>query len=223
VTTNAVKLAPSILAADFSRLGDQVAEAERAGADRIHVDVMDGHFVPNLSMGAPIIRSLRRTTRLSLEAHLMILNPDLFVDEFAQAGTDSFLVHWEGNNDLLRTVQRIQALGKAVGVAINPATSTDVLEEIMPELDQVLVMTVSPGFGHQQFLHTTLPKIRRAREMIDRIKPGCGLEVDGGIDATTAPLAVAAGADVLVAGSAIFNDGEGVTAAMQRLRATTER
>jgi ribulose-phosphate 3-epimerase len=221
VTTDAVKLAPSILAADFARLGDQVAEADRSGADRIHVDVMDGHFVPNLSMGPPIIASLRRVTRLPLEAHLMISNPDVFVDEFVQAGTDSFLVHWEGNNDLSRTVQCIKALGKTVGVAVNPATSAAVLEEIIQDLDQVLVMTVNPGFGHQHFLHTTLPKIARARQLIDRIKPNCSLEVDGGIDATTAPLAVAAGADVLVAGSAIFNDSESVTAAMQRLRAAT--
>ena len=221
MTTDAVKLAPSILAADFARLGDQVAEADRSGADRIHVDVMDGHFVPNLSMGPPIIASLRRVTRLPLEAHLMISNPDVFVDEFVQAGTDSFLVHWEGNNDLSRTVRRIKALGKTVGVAVNPATSAAVLEEIIQDLDQVLVMTVNPGFGHQHFLHTTLPKIARARQLIDRIKPNCSLEVDGGIDATTAPLAVAAGADVLVAGSAIFNDSESVTAAMQRLRAAT--
>ena len=217
--TDAVKLAPSILAADFARLGDQVAEAERAGADRIHVDVMDGHFVPNISMGAPIIRSLRKATRLPLEAHLMISDPDFFVDEFAQAGTDSFLVHWEGNNDLSRTVQRIKALGKRVGVAINPATPATVLEEIMQDLDQVLIMTVNPGFGHQHFLHATLPKIGRARQMIDRIKSGCDLEVDGGVDVATAPLAVAAGANVLVAGSAIFNDSEGVTSAMERLRA----
>jgi ribulose-phosphate 3-epimerase len=220
--TGAVKLAPSILAADFTRLGDQVAEAERAGADRIHVDVMDGHFVPNISMGEPIISSLRKATRLPLEAHLMISDPDFFVEEFAQAGADSFMVHWEGNNDLARTVQRIKALGKRVGVAINPATPAAVLEEIIHELDQVLVMTVSPGFGHQHFLHATLPKIGRARQMIDRIKPGCELEVDGGVDATTAPLAVAAGANVLVAGSAIFNDGEGVTVAMKRLRAAAQ-
>ena len=221
MTTDAVKLAPSILAADFARLGDQVAEADRCGADRIHVDVMDGHFVPNLSMGPPIIASLRRVTRLPLEAHLMISNPDVFVDEFVQAGTDLFLVHWEGNNDLSRTVQRIKALGKTVGVAVNPATPAAVLEEIIQDLDQVLVMTVNPGFGHQHFLHTTLPKIARVRQLIDRIKPNFSLEVDGGIDATTAPLAVAAGADVLVAGSAIFNDSESVSAAMQRLRAAT--
>ena len=219
MTTDAIKLAPSILAADFAHLGDQVAEAERAGADRIHVDVMDGHFVPNISMGAPIIRSLRKATRLPLEAHLMISDPDFFVDEFAQAGTDSFLVHWEGNRDLSRTVQRIKALGKRVGVAINPATSASVLEEILQDLDQVLVMTVNPGSGHQHFLHTTLPKITRARQMIDRIISGsCDLEVDGGVDAATAPLAVAAGANVLVAGSAIFNDSERVTTAMERLR-----
>ena len=199
-----------------------MAEAERAGADRIHVDVMDGHFVPNISMGAPIISSLRKATLLPLEAHLMISDPDFFVEEFAQAGTDSFMVHWEGNNDLARTVQRIKALGKRVGVAINPATPAAVLEEIIQELDQVLVMTVSPGFGHQHFLHTTLPKIGRARRMIDRIKPGCDLEVDGGVDVATAPLAVAAGANVLVAGSAIFNDGEGVADAMKRLRAAAQ-
>ena len=220
--TGAVKLAPSILAADFARLGDQVAEAERAGADRIHVDVMDGHFVPNISMGTPIISSLRKVTRLPLEAHLMISDPDFFVEEFAQAGTDSFMVHWEGNNDLSRTVQRIKALGKRVGVAINPATPAEVLEEIMQDIDQVLVMTVNPGFGHQHFLRTTLPKIGRARRMIDRIKPGCDLEVDGGVDVATAPLAVAAGANVLVAGSAIFNDGEDVADAMKRLRAAAQ-
>ena len=219
MSNDAIKIAPSILAADFARLGEQVAEAERAGADRIHVDVMDGHFVPNLSMGAPIIRSLRRVTRLPLEVHLMVENPGIFIDELADAGTDIFLVHWEGSNDLSRTVQRIKALKKRAGVAINPATLAAVLEEIMPDLDQMLVMTVSPGSGHQRFLPATLPKIKRAREMIDRIKPECGLEVDGGIDAETAPLAVEAGADVLVAGTAIFAGGDSISAAFQRLRA----
>ena len=217
-----IELAPSILSADFARLGAQVIAAAEGGASLIHVDIMDGHFVPNISMGAPIISSLRKATRLPLEAHMMILDPDFFVEEFAQAGTDSFMVHWEGNNDLARTVQRIKALGKRVGVAINPATPAAMLEEILQDLDQVLVMTVSPGFGHQHFLHATLPKIGRARQMIDRIKPGCDLEVDGGVDVATAPLAVAAGANVLVAGSAIFNDGEGITSAMKRLRAAAQ-
>ena len=219
----AVKLAPSILAADFARLGEQVAEAEQAGADRIHVDVMDGHFVPNISMSPVIVQSLRPVTRLPLETHLMISDPDLYLDEFAEAGSDSLLVHWEGNNNLHRTVQRIKALGKRVGVVINPATPAAVLEEILQDVDQVLVMTVNPGFGHQHFIHTTLPKIRRVRQMIEQIKPGCDLEVDGGIDATTAPLTVDAGANVLVAGSAIFGDNEGVTAAMKRLRAAVGR
>jgi ribulose-phosphate 3-epimerase len=215
---NKVRLAPSILAADFARLGEQVAQAGEAGADRIHVDVMDGHFVPNLSMGAPIVRSLRSVTQLPLEVHLMIDNPDIFLDEFSEAGADSLLVHWEGNNNLSRTVLGIKALGKRVGVAINPASPAAVLEEILPEVDQVLVMTVNPGFGHQHFLTTTLPKIRRVRQMIDRINPECDLEVDGGIDAATATLAIDAGANVLVAGSAIFDDPEGVAAAMKRLR-----
>ena len=213
-----VKLAPSILAADFARLGDQVVEAERAGADRIHVDVMDGHFVPNLSMGAVIVQSLRRVTHLPLEIHLMISDPDFFLDEFVAAGSDSFLVHWEGNNNLHRTVQRIRALGKRVAVAINPATPGGVVEEIVQDLDQVLVMTVDPGFGHQQFIRTTLPKIARVRELVERCKPGCEVEVDGGIDATTAPLVVRAGATVLVAGSSIFGDRDGVAAGMKRLR-----
>ena len=216
----AVKLAPSILAADFARLGEQVAQAEQAGADRIHVDVMDGHFVPNLSMGAPIVASLRRVTRLPLEIHLMISNPDLFLDEFVEAGSDSFLVHWEANANLHRTVQRIKALGKRAGVAINPATPAAALEEILQDVDQVLVMTVNPGFGHQHFLPTTLPKVRRVRQMIEQARLGCEVEVDGGIDPETAPLTVAAGANVLVAGTAIFDGGEGVATAMNRLWAS---
>ena len=213
-----VKLAPSILAADFARLGEQVAEAEKAGADRIHVDVMDGHFVPNISMGAPIVKSLRRVTKLPLETHLMISAPDLFLEEFVEAGSDSFLVHWEANNNLHRTVRRIKELGKGAGVVINPATPALVLEEILAELDLVVVMTVNPGFGHQHFLHSTLPKIGRLRQMIEHLNHRCQIEVDGGVDETTAPLARAAGAEVFVAGSSIFGDSAGVAASMNRLR-----
>jgi ribulose-phosphate 3-epimerase len=180
---------------------------------------MDGHFVPNITIGPVVVRSLRPVTRLPLETHLMISDPDKYLEPFAEAGSDAFLVHWEGNNNLHRTVQRARALGKRVGVVINPATPAEVLEEILPDVDQVLVMTVNPGFGHQHFIATTLPKIRRVRGMIGRIKPGCDLEVDGGIDATSAPLVVAAGANVLVAGSAVFGTADGVAAAMKRLLA----
>lgn len=215
---NVIKLAPSILAADFARLGEQVAEAEHAGADRIHVDVMDGHFVPNIAIGAPIVQSLRRVTRLPMETHLMITDPDFFLDEFAEAGSTSFLVHWEGNNNLHRTVQRIKALGKRAGVAINPATSAAVLKEILPDLDQMLVMTVNPGFGHQHFLESTLAKIGRIAQMIEQIKPECELGVDGGIDEETAPLVVDAGANVLVAGTSVFGTNKSIAASMESLR-----
>jgi ribulose-phosphate 3-epimerase len=216
----AIKLAPSILAADFTRLGEQVAQAEKAGADRIHVDVMDGHFVPNLSMGPPVVQSLRKVTRLPLETHLMVNDPDLFLDEFVRAGSDSFLVHWEGNLNLHRTLQRIKTLGKRAGVVINPATPASILEAILIDVDLVLLMTVNPGFGSQHFIPTMLPKIRRVRQLIDQIKPACELELDGGIDATTAPQGVAAGANVLVAGTSIFGEGPDVAGAMKRLAAS---
>lgn len=215
----AIKLAPSILAADFARLGEQVREAEAAGADRIHVDVMDGHFVPNITMGPLVVKALRPVTRLPLEVHLMIENPDRYLDAFAQAGADTLQVHVEGAIHLHRTVQHIKHLGKRAGVVLNPATTAAVLTEILADVDMVLVMTVNPGFGGQEFIHNTLAKIKRVRQMIDQMKPGVDLEVDGGIDDKTAPLAVQAGARVLVAGSAIFHAADGVTAAMARLKA----
>ena len=166
---------------------------------------------------------LRRVTRLPLEIHLMIWDPDFFLDEFVEAWLGLFLVHWEGNANLHRTIQRIKALGKRAGVVINPATPAALLEEILQDVEQAVIMTVNPGFGHQPFIPTTLPKIRRVRQMIEQIESGCDVEVDGGIDAETAPLAVAAGANVLVAGTAIFGESEGVAAAMDRLRASIKQ
>jgi ribulose-phosphate 3-epimerase len=213
-----IHLAPSILAADFARLGEQVKEAEAAGANRIHVDVMDGHFVPNISIGVPIVKSLRPITKLPLETHLMIENPDDYLEAFAKAGANSLIVHWEGNANLHRTVFEIRRLGLKAGVAINPATPSNVLSEILPDLSLVLVMTVNPGFGGQSFIESTLSKIRQVRRMIDEAKLTCELEIDGGVDEQTAPLGIAAGANVLVAGSAIFQAADGIAAAMDRLR-----
>lgn len=220
MTHATIKLAPSILAADFARLGAQVQEADQAGADRIHVDVMDGHFVPNISMGPLVVKAIRPLTKLPLEVHLMISEPDRYLEDFARAGADSLLVHYEGDFHLHRTIHAIKDLGKKAGVVINPATSSVVIEEILSDVDLVLVMTVNPGFGGQKFIHNTLGKIGRVRQMIDTVQPGCDLEVDGGIDFASAPLAVKAGANVLVAGSSIFHDKRGVAAAMNALRAT---
>jgi ribulose-phosphate 3-epimerase len=218
VSSPVVKLAPSILAADFARLGEQVREAEAAGADRIHVDVMDGHFVPNLTMGPAVVQSLRPVTRLPLEVHLMVEEPDRFLEAFAEAGGDGMIVHAENAVNLHRTVHQVKKLGKRVGVAINPATSPVTLAEILPDVDLVLVMTVNPGFGGQHFIAGTLGKVRRVRQMIDALKKDIELEVDGGIDPETAPPVASAGARVLVAGSAVFAHGEGVAAAMGHLR-----
>ena len=211
-------MAPSILAADFSRLGEHVSAAEQGGSDRIHIDVMDGHFVPNISMGMPIIKSLRKVTGLTLETHLMITDPNLFLSDFANAGSDTIIVHWEGNNNLHRTVHMVKLLNKRIGLAINPATPAMMLEEILPDLDQVLIMTVDPGFGHQHFLSSTLNKIQQVSRLIKRLNPVCELEVDGGIDATTAPMCVTAGANVLVAGTAIFGNDIGVVRGMEQLK-----
>ena len=215
---SAIKLAPSILAADFARLGEQVHDAEQAGADRIHVDVMDGHFVPNISMGADVVKSLRPVTKLMLETHLMIEEPDRYAEAFVKAGSHRLLVHLENTGDIHDRIRRIKAMGVSVGVVINPETTADGLESLLPEVELVLVMTVHPGFGGQKFIAETLPKIRQVRAMIDRFNPAIDLEVDGGIEPHTAGAAVQAGARVLVAGSAVFGAKGGVAAGMKALR-----
>jgi len=214
---DSIKLAPSILSADFARLGEAVKEAEAAGADRVHVDVMDGHFVPNITIGPVVVRSLRKATRLPLECHLMIEDPDTYAPEFAAAGADTITVHPEGARHLHRTIHRIKDLGKRVGVALNPATPDSAISEIIRDVDLVLVMTVNPGFGGQTFIEATLPKLKRIRGMIEAMNPACELEVDGGIDANTAPRVIEAGARVLVAGSAVFGAKDGVAAGSRRI------
>ncbi len=221
IPKNGVKLAPSILSADMARLlADQVAAGRRGrGRPGSHVDVMDGHFVPNITFGPVVVRWLKPHCPVPVEVHLMIAEPERYLDAFSEAGADTLIVHQEGAVHLHRTVQAIRALGKRAGVAINPATPAVMLEEILPDLDLVLVMTVNPGFGGQKFLHEMLPKIQRVRGMIDSAGKDCELEVDGGVEPHTAPLVVAAGARVLVAGSAVYGDPGGATAGINRLKA----
>jgi len=201
-------------------LGEQVREAEAGGADRIQIDVMDGRFVPNITVGPLVVEAVRRSTSLPLEAHLMIVEPERSIEDFSQAGADIIIVHQEVSPHLHRTVQQIKRLGKGAGVAINPATPASVLEEILRDLDLVLAMTVNPGFGGQDFIPGVLSKLRALRSMIATQRPGCDLEVDGGIHTETAHLVVEAGANVLVAGSAIYNNHETVAQAIQRLHAS---
>ncbi|PIR39371.1 MAG: ribulose-phosphate 3-epimerase [Alphaproteobacteria bacterium CG11_big_fil_rev_8_21_14_0_20_39_49] len=201
------KIAPSILSADFSELGKAVADVTNAGADYIHIDVMDGHFVPNITIGACVVKDLRKTSDLPFDVHLMIENPDNYIEEFSNAGSDIITVHQEACIHLDRTVQLIKSFGKKAGVSLVPTTPPDVLDYILPELDLVLVMSVNPGFGGQKFLHSQLEKIRIIRQKIDATGKQIDLQVDGGINAQTAKLVVDAGADVLVAGSATFTGG----------------
>ena len=214
----AIKIAPSILSADFARLGEQVAEAEAAGADYIHVDVMDGHYVPNLTFGPLVVEALRRVTDLPLDVHLMVDEPESVVPWFAQSGASILTVHVEASTHLHRVVQVVKEAGLRAGVALNPATPVSAVEEALPEVDLVLVMTVSPGYPGQSFVSSVLPKIGRIRALLDELGSEAELEVDGGINATTAPQVVAAGARVLVAGSAAFNARTSVADALAELR-----
>jgi ribulose-phosphate 3-epimerase len=207
-TTQPILVAPSILSADFARLGEEVAAVESAGADWIHVDVMDGRFVPNLTIGPPVVKALRKVTKLPLDVHLMIVEPERYVDAFAEAGADTITIHVEACTHLHRTLCHIRSLGKRAGVTMNPSTSEESIRYVLEVVDQVLVMSVNPGFGGQSFIREQLTKVAAIRKMIDDRKLPIDLEIDGGITPDTAPDAIAAGARVLVAGNAVFNGND---------------
>jgi ribulose-phosphate 3-epimerase len=216
-----IKLAPSILSADFARLGEQVEEAARAGADYIHVDVMDGHFVPNITIGAQVVAAIRPVTSLPLDVHLMIEHPERYISEFVHAGADIITVHVEASPHLQSAIELIKKLGARAGVSLNPPTPIGAVEEFLHHVDLVLVMSVNPGFGGQPFIPETLPRIEKMRQILDARGLSAELEVDGGINADNAPDIVKAGANVLVAGNSIFRAEDGISGAMKRLREAT--
>ncbi|MBX5490611.1 MAG: ribulose-phosphate 3-epimerase [Chloroflexi bacterium] len=218
-----IKIAPSILTADFGHLAAQVQEAEAAGADYIHVDVMDGRFVPNITMGPLIVEAVRRATRLPIDVHLMIEAPERYLRQFAEAGASILTIHAEACTHIQATLAAIRDLGVRPGLALNPATPLQVVEEIYTDLELLLVMTVNPGFGGQPLIPATLPKTARARALLDRLGAAVELEVDGGINLDTAPRAVEAGADTLVAGSAIYNAHASVTHNLAALRRVVDQ
>jgi len=213
---------PSVLSADFRRLGQEVEEVEKAGADGIHLDVMDGRFVPNITIGPFIVEAVRQTTTLPLDVHLMIVEPERYLGDFAHAGADILSVHQEACPHLHRTIQQIKQLGKRAGVVLNPSTPLSTLEEVLPDVDLILLMSVNPGFGGQSFIEASVDKVRRLRRLLDERGAHAELEIDGGIDPQTAPRVVTVGATMLVAGSAVFRAPGGAAAGVRRLRASVQ-
>ena len=217
-----VKIMPSVLSADFRCLGAQVEEVERAGADGVHLDVMDGRFVPNITIGPFIVEAMRKSTSLPLDGHLMIVEPERYLGDFARAGADIISVHQEACPHLHRTIQQIKQLGKQAGVVLNPGTPLATLEEVLDDLDLILLMSVNPGFGGQSFIEASVDKVRRLRRLLDERGAHAELEIDGGIDPRTAPRVVAAGATMLVAGSAVFRAPGGASDGVRQLRVSIE-
>ncbi|MBM4254557.1 MAG: ribulose-phosphate 3-epimerase [Deltaproteobacteria bacterium] len=218
-----VHILPSILSADFRCLGQQIEEVTHAGADAIHVDVMDGRFVPNITIGPLVVEAARKSTTLPLDVHLMIVEPERYLADFAHAGADIILVHQETCPHLHRTIEQIKQLGKKAGVVLNPGTPLSTLEEILPVVDQVLIMSVNPGFGGQSFIESSIDKVKRLRRMLDECGSQASIEIDGGIDVKTAPRVVTAGAMLLVAGSAVFRAPGGAGEGVRRLRDSLNR
>ncbi|MBA2595020.1 MAG: ribulose-phosphate 3-epimerase [Chloroflexota bacterium] len=216
--TNPVLIGPSILSADFRRLGEQIAEVESAGADFIHVDIMDGVFVPNISIGFPVVEAVQAATTLPIDVHLMIVEPGRWIDRFAAAGADTITVHVEVDPHLYRTLRAIEEAGAIPSVTLNPGTPVIMLEPVLPIVRQVLIMSVNPGFGGQTFIPAALERIRRVRAMLDEVNPTCRLEVDGGIKISNAAKVIAAGADTLVTGSAVYAPDTHIASAMRALR-----